>query len=475
FWSLFLVYGYRSVITIVIISMVGRRPNIYNKTLLSDACADTPNHTHSSDSLASVAEFADWDDTIQALILSSFYYGYVITQLPGGVLAERYGGKWIMGTSMLLAAILSLLSPWAARLDYRVFIVTRVGLGLCDGVVYPVMCVMIAKWMPEWERSRGTTIIFTGSSIGMVVSIPVAGLLCDESGSISSDTVPLIPSLYQHIPARFVFVFFSFWSLFLVYGYRSVITIVIISMVGRRPNIYNKTLLSDACADTPNHTHSSDSLASVAEFADWDDTIQALILSSFYYGYVITQLPGGVLAERYGGKWIMGTSMLLAAILSLLSPWAARLDYRVFIVTRVGLGLCDGVVYPVMCVMIAKWMPEWERSRGTTIIFTGSSIGMVVSIPVAGLLCDGTFMGGWPAVFIVFGLAGCVWVVLWAVFVYESPDTHPYISIEEYEFIVVNQTPDDCRKARVYTGFISPDLSRLTSIWHRIFREFYMV
>ncbi|CAG2170188.1 unnamed protein product [Oppiella nova] len=102
-----------------------------------------------------------------------------------------------------------------------------------------------------------------------------------------------------------------------------------------------------------------------------------------------------------------------------------------------------------MCVMIAKWMPEWERSRGTTIIFTGSSIGMVVSIPVAGLLCDGTFMGGWPAVFIVFGLAGCVWVVLWTVFVYESPDTHPYISIEEYEFIVVNQTPDECRKSRV--------------------------
>ena len=39
----------------------------------------------------------EWDPETQGLILGCFYYGYALNQVPGGVLAERYGGKWFMG------------------------------------------------------------------------------------------------------------------------------------------------------------------------------------------------------------------------------------------------------------------------------------------------------------------------------------------------------------------------------------------
>ena len=41
-------------------------------------------------------EFA-WDAETQGLILGCFFYGYALSMVPGGVLAERYGGKWFMG------------------------------------------------------------------------------------------------------------------------------------------------------------------------------------------------------------------------------------------------------------------------------------------------------------------------------------------------------------------------------------------
>ena len=88
-----------------------------------------------------------------------------------------------------------------------------------------------------------------------------------------------------------------------------------------------------------------------------------------------------------------------------------------------------------MNAMIAKWLPKLERSLGTTIIFTGAQIGTVITLPLAGVLSDSTFLGGWPSVFYILGITGCLWFGLWAAFVYESPDIHPFISSKELDFI----------------------------------------
>ena len=44
----------------------------------------------------------DWDARMQGLVLSSFSFGYVTTQLVGGILAEQFGGKWIFGVCILV-------------------------------------------------------------------------------------------------------------------------------------------------------------------------------------------------------------------------------------------------------------------------------------------------------------------------------------------------------------------------------------
>ena len=80
----------------------------------------------------------NWDAEQQGIILGAFFYGYIITQIPGGYLAEKYGGKWLFGIGVLVTAILTLLTPVAANAGVSAFIAVRALMGL--GEVTKIHC-----------------------------------------------------------------------------------------------------------------------------------------------------------------------------------------------------------------------------------------------------------------------------------------------------------------------------------------------
>jgi MFS family permease len=82
---------------------------------------------------------------VQGLILGSFFYGYVLTQLPGGRLAELWGGKWLYGLGVLVTALFTLLTPWAAKTSVYLLVAVRVMEGLGEGVTFPAMHAMLGK------------------------------------------------------------------------------------------------------------------------------------------------------------------------------------------------------------------------------------------------------------------------------------------------------------------------------------------
>lgn len=59
-------------------------------------------------------------------MLGSFFYGYVLTQVPGGRFAEIFGGKLVFGLGVLLTAIFTILSPIAAHTNFTLFIIVRI-------------------------------------------------------------------------------------------------------------------------------------------------------------------------------------------------------------------------------------------------------------------------------------------------------------------------------------------------------------
>lgn len=79
----------------------------------------------------------EWDSKQQGYLLSSFFWGYVITQIPFGILAKRYGAKYFLGIGMLINSIFGLLVPQSAKWGYWPLIIVRFiqGLGEVSNVL----------------------------------------------------------------------------------------------------------------------------------------------------------------------------------------------------------------------------------------------------------------------------------------------------------------------------------------------------
>lgn len=71
-----------------------------------------------------------WEKDIQGHILGAFFYGYLVSQVPGGLLAERFGGKWVLVGSLGLSTLATVLTPVAARASYVLLIFLRVLCGI---------------------------------------------------------------------------------------------------------------------------------------------------------------------------------------------------------------------------------------------------------------------------------------------------------------------------------------------------------
>lgn len=167
----------------------------------------------------------------------------------------------------------------------------------------------------------------------------------------------------------------------------------------------------------------------------WDASTQSLVLGCFFYGYVVTQLPAGYYAQKYGGKWIFGFGILLTAFFTLLSPVAAKLNFYLLLVVRLLEGLAEGVTFPAIAAMLSEWAPPLERTRMGALISAGCTAGTILSLSVTGFICQGA---GWEAVFYLFGILGLVWFIFWTCLAADSPSTHPYITEAERDLIEVS-------------------------------------
>ena len=78
-----------------------------------------------------------WDESMQSFILGSFFYGYVITQIPAGYLAGQklVSSKWMLGIGIVMTSIFTVLMPWAAKTHYYYLLVVRVLEGKINNMV----------------------------------------------------------------------------------------------------------------------------------------------------------------------------------------------------------------------------------------------------------------------------------------------------------------------------------------------------
>ncbi|XP_035224153.1 putative inorganic phosphate cotransporter isoform X2 [Stegodyphus dumicola] len=99
----------------------------------------------------------------------------------------------------------------------------------------------------------------------------------------------------------------------------------------------------------------------------------------------------------------------------------------------------EGLLQSATCILMASWFPRTERGFLSTFILSGLCLGAVVGGLLTGVLCNSTFLGGWPSAFYVFGGLGILLTLILIIFLYETPATDPRISNEELKHISGNQ------------------------------------
>jgi len=171
--------------------------------------------------------------------------------------------------------------------------------------------------------------------------------------------------------------------------------------------------------------------ASDAVKFNWSEYEQNMILGSFFWGYVLTELPGGRLAEMIGARPVFGYSMLLASMVTLLTPMAAKISIYCLIFCRVFLGFTLGVTWPAILPLAANWIPPNERSKFMSNMMA-STLGAAITLPVCGILISAW---GWESAFYITGLVGLSWSILWFNLVFETPADHPRITEYEKHYI----------------------------------------
>ncbi|MFI5318579.1 MAG: ACS family MFS transporter [Myxococcota bacterium] len=160
--------------------------------------------------------------------------------------------------------------------------------------------------------------------------------------------------------------------------------------------------------------------AMAREFA-WDKTTSGFVMSSFFLGYLLTQVPGGWLAGRFGGKHVLAGGVLLWSLFTALTPPAAFVSFAGLVAARVLMGMGEGVTFPSIYALFSRWVPARRRSRAVGLVFSAIPLGTVFAQLTTPALVSSY---GWPWAFYAFAGFGLVWWAAWQPLTASGPELH---------------------------------------------------
>ena len=166
---------------------------------------------------------------------------------------------------------------------------------------------------------------------------------------------------------------------------------------------------------------------------DWSESQVGIIMGSFYFGYMITMILGGYLADKYGGKKVLGYGLLIWSFFTIITPFFAYQGLWWIILIRILMGLGEGVTFPSWHAIYARWIPFKERTRAVAFTNSGIAAGTLFAYAIAALIIRNY---SWEWVFYSFGFLGIFWYFFWNSSVTSFPEDNKNLSKDELNLIL---------------------------------------
>ncbi|BCF91931.1 MULTISPECIES: MFS transporter [Paraburkholderia] len=155
-----------------------------------------------------------------------------------------------------------------------------------------------------------------------------------------------------------------------------------------------------------------------------------LVFSAFAYPYLVFQIIGGWVSDRFGAKRTLIACGAIWALATLLTGFAGGLVSLLF--ARVLLGFGEGATFPAATAAMSRWVAKEKRGFAQGITHAAARIGNAVAPGVIVLVMT---TWGWRESFYICGAFSLLWVVVWAMTFTEYPKEHRRITQEELDFL----------------------------------------
>lgn len=160
------------------------------------------------------------------------------------------------------------------------------------------------------------------------------------------------------------------------------------------------------------------------------------VFSAFGWAYVIAQVPGGWLLDRFGSRRVYFFSILLWSLVtgaqSLLAFGSGATAVVTLFVLRLMVGFAEAPAFPGNARIVAAWFPACERGTASAIFNSAQYFATVLFAPLMGWITQ-TF--GWPWTYGLMGALGIVVAAVW-LRVMHDPARHPHVGPAELKLIV---------------------------------------
>jgi sugar phosphate permease len=150
----------------------------------------------------------------------------------------------------------------------------------------------------------------------------------------------------------------------------------------------------------------------------------------FFWGYLLLQIPGGHVANRWSAKRFIAILMLAWGVAAVACGLAT--SWRELWVMRLLLGVTQGGVFAATLVLVASWFPRHERARANALWMICGPLAIVVSSPLSGWILD---HWDWRVMLIAEGAFPFLWFSVWIAVIYDHPREARWITADERDYL----------------------------------------
>lgn len=197
-----------------------------------------------------------------------------------------------------------------------------------------------------------------------------------------------------------------------------------------------------------------------------DEAAQGMIISAFFAGYALFQIPGGWLADRFGARKVMASAIIWWSIFTSLTGLVFALPLMLLVRFLFGVG--EGCFPASSWKTISTYFPSHERGRATAFQSSVNTLGPALAVLVAASII-GKY--GWHTVFIVLGIPGIILGIIMYLFCYDSPKENPHISQDELDELEEDRIKyplkniDNSQPVPFIKVLSQPVLWKLSAVW----------